>query len=65
MLPWPGRSTKRPPLRFAKINAETGQIHVDSGVITPEEERERIANDPDTRSIRVSIRTPDLKRKKV
>jgi hypothetical protein len=31
-----------------KINAETGQIHIDSGVIAPEEERERIANDPET-----------------
>ena len=31
-----------------KIDAETGQIHVDTGVISPEEERSRIANDPDT-----------------
>ncbi|MBV8921489.1 anti-CBASS protein Acb1 family protein, partial [Bradyrhizobium sp.] len=31
-----------------KINAETGQIHVDSGVIAPAEERARIANDPET-----------------
>jgi hypothetical protein len=31
-----------------KINAETGQIHIDSGVIAPGEERERITNDPET-----------------
>jgi len=32
-----------------KLDAETGQIHVDSGVIAPEEERARIASDPATR----------------
>jgi len=31
-----------------KIEAETGQIHVDTGVISPEEERKRVAADPDT-----------------
>jgi uncharacterized protein len=29
-----------------KTEAETGQIHIDSGAISPEEERERIVNDP-------------------
>jgi phage-related protein (TIGR01555 family) len=31
-----------------KVNAETAQISIDSGVLSPEEERTRIANDPDT-----------------
>lgn len=31
-----------------KIDAETAQISIDSGVIAPEEERKRIASDPDT-----------------
>jgi phage-related protein (TIGR01555 family) len=31
-----------------KLEAETGVIHIDGGVIDPEEERKRIANDPDT-----------------
>lgn len=31
-----------------KTEAETAQIHIDSGVISPEEERRRVANDPDT-----------------
>lgn len=32
-----------------KLDAETGQIHVDAGIISPEEERSRIAADPGTR----------------
>lgn len=31
-----------------EIEARTAQIHIDSAAITPEEERKRIANDPDT-----------------
>ena len=31
-----------------KTRAETGQILVDTGVISPHEERKRVANDPDT-----------------
>jgi len=31
-----------------KLDAETGQIHIDSGVLSPEEERKRVAEDPDT-----------------
>jgi phage-related protein (TIGR01555 family) len=31
-----------------KIEAETGQILIDDGAISPEEERTRVANDPDT-----------------
>jgi phage-related protein (TIGR01555 family) len=31
-----------------KIEAETGQILIDDGAIAPEEERTRVANDPDT-----------------
>jgi uncharacterized protein len=31
-----------------KADAETGQIHIDSGVISPAEERQRIINDPDS-----------------
>ena len=31
-----------------KAEAETGQIHIDSGVISPAEERGRIINDPDS-----------------
>ncbi len=33
---------------IAKIKAETAQIHIDTGVIAPEEERKRIGNNPDT-----------------
>lgn len=31
-----------------KVNSETAQIQIDSGVISPEEERKRVANAPDT-----------------
>jgi phage-related protein (TIGR01555 family) len=31
-----------------KLKAETGQIHIDTGVIDPAEERERIINDPNS-----------------
>lgn len=31
-----------------KADAETAQVHIDSGVLSPEEERRRIANDPDS-----------------
>jgi phage-related protein (TIGR01555 family) len=45
-----------------KINAETGQVHIDSGVLAPEEERERVANDPDTLYQGLDLNeVPDLK----
>ena len=31
-----------------KIEAETGEVHINSGVIRPEEERKRVASDPGT-----------------
>lgn len=31
-----------------KMDADTGQVHIDSGVIRPEEERTRIINDPES-----------------
>lgn len=31
-----------------KVKAETGQVLIDAGVISPDEERKRVANDPDS-----------------
>lgn len=41
--------TEKEEAEVRKLDAETGQIHVDSGVLSPEEERARIAADPGTR----------------
>ncbi|CAN7376084.1 DUF1073 domain-containing protein [Bradyrhizobium sp. LjRoot220] len=41
--------TEKEEAEVRKLDAETGQIHVDSGVLSPEEERARIAADPSTR----------------
>jgi len=41
--------TDKEEAEIRKLDAETGQIHVDSGVLSPEEERARIAADPSTR----------------
>jgi phage-related protein (TIGR01555 family) len=41
--------TEKEEAEIRKLDAETGQIHVDTGVLSPEEERGRIANDPSTR----------------
>nr|WP_233287069.1 DUF1073 domain-containing protein [Bradyrhizobium oropedii] len=45
-----------------KTNAETAQIHIDSGVISPEEERNRITADPGTQYPGLDPnKVPDLK----
>lgn len=41
--------TEKEEAEIRKLDAETGQIHVDTGALSSEEERSRIANDPSTR----------------
>lgn len=62
---WPKLPTickRHPKTLIRKLDAETGQIHVDSGAIGPEEERARIAADPGTRYPGIDPNdVPDLK----
>ena len=45
-----------------EIDARTGQIHIDTGVISPEEERERVAKQKDTRYPGLNVEDlPNLK----
>jgi hypothetical protein len=54
--------TEKEEAEIRKLDAETGQIHVDSGVLSPEEERARIAADPGTRYPGIDPNdVPDLK----